>query len=353
MAEAAKRNFAQELLAIRDSSVRRTQDGGAPFWSAVASSTLSGRGLSRLVAAHYGIETLVKCTLIQRGVNDTYLLSTATRNFALKVYRVRWRSRDSIMEELTSIQHIGTKGVQVATPITRSDGGLITDIEAPEGVRSAVLFCWSEGRTPKYAEAAHSRSAGILLGELHAAGAECTTLRVRPRKDIKELFERPSACIRARVSGSPALAGRLNAIASRIEARADEVRRRLEDWGFCHGDFTESNMRVDGDAARVFDFDWCGAGWRVFDMATFKWAARRQGLDQTAWQPFIDGYLSVRPTAARSLQFVPLFVVLRHFWHTAQCIALSSYLGAGFLSDEFFEDFVVFCEKIDWEASLR
>jgi Ser/Thr protein kinase RdoA (MazF antagonist) len=319
----------------------------------IASSTFSNRVLSRLVNSDYDVGGSAKCVLIQRGVNDTYMVSAGTQRFALKIYRIKWRTRDSILDELMAIQHVNARGAHVAAPIGRRDGGLITEIHAPEGIRSAVLFGWAEGRAPKFTESADATQAGVALGRFHIAGADFRPIRIRPRMDISDLFERSLVRIRPRLRLMPSVWARLDTIVGRISSQVSQVRQQLTDWGLCHGDFTEANMRLDGENSSLFDFDWCGSGWRVFDLATFQWSACQRDSDRMAWSAFVDGYLRVRPVAAESLRFVPLFLVLRYFWHTAQIIALSSYLGAGSLSDDFFEDFVVACEGIEWETSWR
>jgi len=148
----------------------------------------------------------------------------------------------------------------------------------------------------------------------------------------------------------PGLTARLDSIVDRIATQLRCRRDQLRDWGFCHGDFTDGNMRLDKQTLSIFDFDWCGSGWHVFDVATFRWMARLVGAEACSWEPFRKGYLQVRPDAADSLELTSLFVVLRHFWHTATCLQMANYLGAGALTDEFFEDFVEFCEQANLRA---
>jgi Ser/Thr protein kinase RdoA (MazF antagonist) len=134
-----------------------------------------------------------------------------------------------------------------------------------------------------------------------------------------------------------------------VRARLVCGQERLWDWGFCHGDLHDGNAHVDGERLTLFDFDCCGPGWRVFDLATYRWAARLRQVEEQAWKPFVEAYLQVRPAAASTIELVPLFVILRHIWLQGYHVWNSVEAGANFQSDGFFEHLVGFCEQIESE----
>jgi Ser/Thr protein kinase RdoA (MazF antagonist) len=309
-------------------------------------STLSIETIQRVVARHYHLDGPIECTLFWRGVSDTYLVSTATGNYALKVYRSRWRTRQAILAELAAIEHMNSRGVDVAIPIPRHDGRLTTGIAAPEGVRIAVLFRWAPGRAPSYIDPVHARRYGNLVARLHIAGDSLTASASRPRMDFEYLLGRPLERIRSRTK-SMSIVPRLEPLANRVLARFDAAKSSLPDWGFCHGDIWSDNALLDDQRLVVFDFDFCGTGWRAFDIASFKWHARFQGVEQVAWQPFIEGYLDVRPAGAGSLEFMPLFMIIRHLWTAAHVIDRTAETGINSHPENFFDNLVVFCERIE------
>jgi Ser/Thr protein kinase RdoA (MazF antagonist) len=169
--------------------------------------------------------------------------------------------------------------------------------------------------------------------------------------DVDYILESPLEWIKPRVNHLPLVTASLDALAGRIAARMTCAKKQLRDWGFCHGDIHADNARINGSDLVLFDFDSCGSGWRLFDLASYRWDARRQGVERLAWEPFIEGYLQVRPRTAESLEFVGLFMILRHLWVTAQWIGLADELGVGFLSEDFLEDLVPFCEKIETDTA--
>jgi Ser/Thr protein kinase RdoA (MazF antagonist) len=312
----------------------------------ISSSTLSCHGIDQLVVPHYDeLDAHAECALFKRGLNDTYMLRAGKQRFALKVYRLQWRSHKAITEELACVEHLAAKDVPVATPVRRRDGELITQLPTPEGRRSAVMFRWIDGALPDYAAATHSTGVGRHLAALHAASDGLRLGRERPPMDVSSLFERPCAAIRTRVERVPRLRARLDAVAAQVASRLQHAHEELDDWGPCHGDYIAYNLRIADGRVWSFDYDWCGPGWRLYDVASYVWAARYLGrVREFSAQALLDAYSKVRPRAAGRDADLGLFVVLRHFWYAAQCIALAPYVGASILRDGFFDEFVEFCE---------
>jgi len=239
--------------------------------------------------------------------------------------------------------------VSVALPIVRPNGQWLTSIRAPEGARLAVLFPWASGEPPQYANANHAKNFGAMVARLHLAGDSFQRYEARPRIDMDYLFRRPVECIKSRLHHLPLVAARLEQLRERIEARLQKVETNLPDWGFCHGDVWQGNARIDEHALTLFDFDFFGPGWRGFDLATYRWQARVHGVEQAAWDAFLEGYLGVRRAGADSLPYIDLFMLVRHLWNKAHLIRLASGFGVAMLTDDFLEDSVLFCEKLEQE----
>jgi Ser/Thr protein kinase RdoA (MazF antagonist) len=316
---------------------------------AILYSTFSSGAIKQLIVSHYDLDDSVECTLFSRGLNDTYLLSARDRQFALRLYRSRWRTRAAVMGEVAALLHISAKGVPVATPIARSDGELVTDVDAPEGPRWAVLFDWVNGDEPIYRNATHAQLYGRLAAQLHIAGDDLPSGATRSPLDLNYLLERPLASLRPAMKSRPLLAARFDALADRVRARLEGAKDQLWDWGFCHGDLHCGNAHVDGEHLSLYDFDCCGPGWRLYDLATYRWAARVRQFEEGAWKPFSEAYLQVRPAVASTLDLVPLFVILRHIWLQGYYVWNSVEAGVSFQSDGYFSYLVTFCEQIESE----
>lgn len=310
-------------------------------------STLCVERLKEWITRHYDFGDDVDLLFYCRGVSDTYLLSTPGRQFALKVYRTNWRTDEAILEELAAIRHMACRGVDVALPRPRNDGKWITQIPAPEGPRKAMLFDWAAGRAPLYNDIDHARRYGDLVGRLHEAGEDLPLSAARPRLDADYLLEVPLVRIRTRLKRFPSIARELDALAERTRVRIREVFPKLNDWGFCHGDIWANNARIDGERLVLFDFDLCGSGSTLFDLATYRWDARCKGFETPAWPAFLEGYLHIRPEAEASLEHLGLFMILRHLWTAAFFVGRLPETGAYFLSDDDLENLVPFCKELE------
>lgn len=316
----------------------------------VSHSTLSVRAIKDLVLPNYDLEDDIECVPFLRAVSNTYLLSSRTRRLALKVYPPNWRSHDAILGELRTLLHLQENGADVVVPIRRRDRTFITDINAPEGLRRAVLFQWINGRAPAYTDSEQARRYGGALAKMHRAASELRLNTERPVMDSSYLLTGPLKRIASRLKGRPELSVRLNALGERTSVSLDCAQSSLRDWGLCHGDLHAGNARIDGDRVILFDFDHCGSGWRLVDLASYRLEARRLGVEKVAWAPFVDGYREVRPTDP--LELMGLFMILRYLWTTADAIQLSEAgIGVFFPPDDEIDELVPFCERIEAEFS--
>lgn len=313
----------------------------------VSHSTLTVGAIRDLVLRHYDLGEPVDCVPFLRAVSNTYLLSTPVRRLALKVYPPNWRTHEAIVEELNALQHLREKGVNVAMPVCRRDGTYITDLNAPEGLRKAVAFRWANGRAPAYTDSIQAECYGRMVAKMHRAGDDIRLNGERPVMDMNYLLRSPLERICPRLNNHREWVSRLIALVERTSARLERAKPRLWDWGFCHGDLHAGNARIDRNRVVLFDFDHSGAGWRLIDLASYRLEARRAGVEQRAWIPFMQGYQEIRDSDP--LEFTGLFMILRYLWTTANAIELSEAgIGVFFPSDDI-DDLVPFCEAIEGE----
>jgi Ser/Thr protein kinase RdoA (MazF antagonist) len=81
-------------------------------------------------------------------------------------------------------------------------------------------------------------------------------------------------------------------------------------YGFCHGDVNSANVHVSADGAlTLFDFDFCGPGWRIYDVATFLINTPAELADA-----FLEGYQELRPLDPQEVAAIPAFQIAQHVW---------------------------------------
>lgn len=270
-------------------------------------SILSAEALRAEVAAAYAIDTPLTCELLRRGMNDTSLLTTRDHRYIVRVYRARWRSLPEICYELELLGHLAAKGVSVSMPIADKRGQLVRPLAAPEGTRQLVLFTYAEGKPLSWTDEGHCHLAGRLAAIIHAASDDFVSRHSRSSLDLEHLIDAPLAAIRPYFQHGPDDWAYLEELGGKLRARAEAAAQDGLDWGVCHGDLAAQNIHVTKDQApTVFDFDYCGPGWRAYDLAAGWWVdADRRGAPLR--ESFLKGYTEVRPLAAADLAAVPLF----------------------------------------------
>ena len=283
----------------------------------VTRSILSLTALREAVVSEYALADPSDCQFFRMGLNDTYLLKTNGTSYILRVYRRGWRSLSEIQYELDVLLFLQTAGIEVSVPIQRKDGGFIETIHAPEGERYMVLFTYAPGREPSYeskdAEAAYAY--GTLAAQIHTATETFQSPHQRMPLDLEHLIDTPLRSIEPMLTPRSEDWRYLQTLTQKLRRQVMELPLSSLEQGFCHGDLHWGNARVQADhMLTVFDFDCCGVGWRAYDLAVFRWAARLRKKEQDQWPAFLRGYREVRTIHEREIQAIPYFVALRHVW---------------------------------------
>ena len=107
-----------------------------------------------------------------------------------------------------------------------------------------------------------------------------------------------------------------------------ELGKGSDVFGLIHADLSlggDGNVLFSGGEARPIDFDDCGYGYWIYDLASAlthwqthpQWAVYRQAL--------LDGYASVRPPPEEQLADLGLFMAARHVAEMLWAIDLAQY----------------------------
>jgi len=301
----------------------------------------------RLVAA-YALPGRLDVRLYQTGFNDTYVAEAddGTTYYA-RVYRHGWRTREDALCELDALDHLRRKGIAVAYPLPREDGGFLFEIDAPEGMRGAALFVEAKGRMLEYGKepGPTARVYGAAVAAMHNAWDDFSSDHERFRLDLGTLIDRPLE------RAEPLLVHRSEDLAY-LKRFAAAVRTRIAEapdleWAFCHGDLQGFHAHQDEDGTLTFyDFDCGGFGYRAYDLAVFRWSARFDDQEAAWWEPFLEAYRERRAIADADVEAVPLFVCARHFWHMGVHAQNAPVWGHGALGDAYFD------RRIGWLREL-
>lgn len=298
-------------------------------------STVNEKELLSKIVPLYQIEDPTSCQFWQRGINDTYRLKSANAIYSLRVYRHNLRTSGEIDFEISALNHLDDRGVNVARPIIRKDGCFVTEIQSPEGLRHVIITTHAEGKDPDYDDSDNGRLFGESVADLHNRSSGFKSQHTRPRLDIENLLDTSLNVIFSYLDQGSEDLKILKSTATDLRHTVNSVDQKKLDIGFCHGDCHGSNVHLHNGSLMHFDFDCCGFGFRVFELATFKWGISGNDNEEELWSKFLEGYRSQRDITPEDLSLVGTFVVIRQLWWMALIMGNARDFGYRATSNEF------------------
>jgi Ser/Thr protein kinase RdoA (MazF antagonist) len=239
----------------------------------IVRSTIAGDEILHLIIDKYGFaKDNALCLLEYRGVNDVYKYTHGSTSTFLKIYSRKESDRDSIGAEIEVVNYLRRSGLLVANPIPMINGEFILPLETPEGARYGVLFSEAEG-IPLDNDALDKKTVlaiGKMISTMHSMLDMMPTSPTRWKLDDK-IFLDLSLQILEQYS-------RFNSKIDMLFIRdvVEELKCQIQmnranwNWGICHGDIYTGNIcQNERDELTIFDFDFCGLGWRAYDVASF------------------------------------------------------------------------------------
>jgi Ser/Thr protein kinase RdoA (MazF antagonist) len=91
----------------------------------------------------------------------------------------------------------------------------------------------------------------------------------------------------------------------------DSSRRRRPTVGLIHADLRLGNILVDEDTLTLLDFDDCGPGYLLWDLATVFTGIEDDPRLDTAVHTWLDGYRAVTDLDPADIELIPTLIMLR------------------------------------------
>ena len=274
----------------------------------VTASVLSATALATLISEQYNLKD-VNCTLLKTFVNDSYHVSAGQEQFIFRVYTRGWRSELEINEEIRMILTAHQNDVGVSYPIMDTAGSYTQKMFAPEGDRFGVLFSFANGNKIFNVNEEQHRKLGEYLAELHRATADmklhrvdydAVTLLVYSYEKIQKYLKRSPDEEAFMLKTKQLLLDEFKKI------KSEDVRK-----GGVHLDFWPDNFHIDSAGnVTLFDFDFCGTGFQVLDIAFY--LTMLQGLEHdennfhAKTSAFITGYEEVTKLSEEEKRIIPI-----------------------------------------------
>ncbi|GIH07900.1 homoserine kinase [Rhizocola hellebori] len=308
----------------------------------VTHSLLHTDDLARLVAREYAIAAPVKVSLLNRGFNDTYLVTDAEgERRVLRVYNrdKYWiRSESDLRFELDLLEHLAASGLGVIRPYQRTVGDRLGRLTAPEGERYFALFTYAPGK-PSYdgtTTAGQWREYGAGIARMHLEMDAFQTGYDRYHLDEGILVERPLAGLAPYAKSDRAAAdlAELGEIGKRLTGEIHRLRAIHGAYGIIHADLHRGNIHLSDDGRFVtFDFDHCGFGLRAYDLVTFHRGPDSPEEDRERWTAVLAGYQQIRPLSQAETEALPALAACRAMWDIGDWLGAADRTGDAWVTE--------------------
>jgi Ser/Thr protein kinase RdoA (MazF antagonist) len=295
------------------------------------SQLLQLRKLAEAAARQFGLRD-ARVIPVQHWLNTTYQIIGDGQRYALHIQRAGQQNCPEVWSEMIWLQALragavgaraaartGERELEVPQPVLTVEGELLATVEVPQVLESriCVLFTWMEGRslyrglTPRL-----MKKAGEFLARMHSKS---------------ERFEPPEGFTRPRWDVPAFRGGALNVDMAKcrahisaeqwdiIERMGEVVRKSLTAvpeerglFGMIHADFHPGNLLFHKGEVRAIDFELCGWGYYLYDIAVMlSVLVGRHPNYEALRSGFLEGYSEVRVLSGNWAKTVDMFIAAR------------------------------------------
>lgn len=289
-------------------------------------STLSPQALIEGVLTEYELGAINRCLFWHRGLSDVYLIETAHTPYILKVSHHHWRSQSDIKFELEFLDFLAQHNLPVANPLKTRTDKLYVTVNAVEGDRYAALFPYAPGEIPQGdLSVQQSLIMGQTLGRLHQTSLEFANATPRQPLNLEYLLDDSLATIYPYLGGHDQHQLYLADTVQQLKHQLACLEKTSPLWSVCWGDPHSGNVHFTVDnQITLFDFDQCGYGWRVFDLAKFLQVSLHAGIKRKIRDAFFEGYQQIQPLTPTEISSLQALTKTAHIWAWAISIKASA-----------------------------
>ncbi|WP_344066745.1 phosphotransferase enzyme family protein [Microbacterium pumilum] len=268
-----------------------------------------------------------RLTFVTHGENTTFRHDSAAGRHLVRVHRPQRHGQGvdgaaAIRSEIAWMRSIrADTELEVPDAVAARDGSQTVRATAAGETRDCSVLRWMDGRI-------HEDSARPV--HLHRLGAAMAVLH-----DQADAWAPPDDFVRIRwdheaffgnvmVYGGIPAAECWNLLPAPLRARFEAVGERMvdvmasaEDVGLIHADLHAGNAVFEGDRVKLIDFDDCGTGPRMYELAVAVWELRDRPDYPLYLEALRSGYLTGRDTDLAQLDdYIALRQVAFDLWYT-------------------------------------
>lgn len=270
---------------------------------------------------HWALPAKSQLTLLSLSENATYRVDAhpLENPLVMRIHRTQYHSKSGIQTELDWMKAL-QEDTNIKTPqaIAGRNGEHIQEISTAElnETRFITLFHFIEGEEPNESELIQPFiRLGEVTGKMHLHAQQW---KLPPYFD--RLVWDYNGCIghhsnwgdwRDGPGLNPADIGLLEAVSLRIKQRLNAFGMDSTRFGLIHSDIRLANILICGDETRVIDFDDCGLGWFLYDLASAVSFIETHPQFNELIAAWVTGYRKSVPLSPDEEAEIPTFIMLR------------------------------------------
>ena len=239
-----------------------------------------------------------RLTFVAHGENTTFRHEGADGRHLVRVHRPQRHGREvdseaAVGSELMWLQALRRDtGLAVPRPVLARDGALTVTVNSADVARVCSVLRWMDGRVHENSpRPVHLHQLGGAIAQLHRHADEWTP----PPDFVRIRWDHATFFGNVMVYGDTPAARCWELLPREVRTRFRAVGGRVfdlmasaHDVGLIHADPHLGNALFHRGAVKLIDFDDCGTGPRVYDLAVAVWELR----DRPDYPAFRDALLS-------------------------------------------------------------
>ncbi|HSM54695.1 MAG TPA: phosphotransferase [Candidatus Sulfomarinibacteraceae bacterium] len=290
------------------------------------------RQLAENALEQYAVEVTDLAPLVHLE-NTTFRIANSVQDFVLRINRPDHRTRAEIESETMWLAAIHRDtDLVVPEPVANEKGEFVTRAGAngvPEA-RNCVLFKWVDGQFyRKRLSPVALRRIGRLTALLHEHAIHYEPPPGFTRHNVQWGTEdEPGEMARLMEKGlsggaaiiEPQDLATFTLARYHLRETMAAVDRGKQEFGLIHADLHHGNCLFKGGEARAIDFDDCGWGHFVYDLAVTQWYLQARPDFAELCKAQLSGYQEIRPLDREQLALIPTY-------RAARTLLMASYMA--------------------------
>ncbi|SDB89716.1 phosphotransferase enzyme family protein [Acinetobacter boissieri] len=266
---------------------------------------------------HYSQTKNAQVKLLCQSENATFMVSTSQEKFALRIHRPHYHSKQDILSELHWLQALQEDGMSVPEAILSQNNEYVLTLPSSDrSVRYAVLFKWINGDMPTTEV---NPIAFKQLGEITARLHKHSKKWQKPDHFQRIIWNHDTMVSANSHWGdwrnAPYLKTSdhqvIDEAIHQIDGSMQQLGQTTEYYGLIHADLRLTNLLLQQGKIGVIDFDDCGMGWFMHDLAAaISFNEHHQPAEQWVEQ-WVNGYEKNAHISNEEYARIPAFIMQR------------------------------------------